>query len=114
MKPSEFLTTLALASICLVLSVAVIWQGHSSMKLQGSVQARQIEIQADVQKRQDEINRGSQSQQIGTTILKEIAAAAYNTNGSAKNEKLKDLLTKNGITVTVNQPPSTSQPTPVK
>lgn len=117
MKPSEFLVTLALASICLVLSIAVIWQGQSSISLNASVQSRIAEIQSQAQQRQLEINRGAQSQQIGTNILRDIAAATYNANGSVKNEKLKDLLTRNGISVTVNQNPqnpSTSQPTPAK
>jgi hypothetical protein len=35
--------------------------------------------------------------------VKDIAAAAYNpTTGAVKNEKLKDLLTRYGINVTVN------------
>lgn len=113
MKPPQFFITLTLASISLVLSIVVIWQGQSSISLQNQVQQKQIELQTEVQKRQDEINRGNQSQQIGTNLLKDIAAASYDpAKGTVKNEKLKDLLTKNGITVTVNQP--SPSPTPVK
>jgi|GEM_PF-2049511 len=112
MKPPQFIITLILASICLVLSLLVFLLGKSGSSLGNTVQQRQIEIQAEVQKRQDEINRGSQSQQIGTNLLKDIAGASIDSaSGKVKNEKLKELLTKNGITVTVNQNPN-SQPTP--
>jgi hypothetical protein len=104
MKPPQFIITLILASICLVLSILVLLQGESGISLQGAVSKQQIELQTEVQKRQDEINRGTQSQQIGTNLLKDIAAASIDPNtGATKNEKLKELLTKNGITVTVNQ-----------
>jgi predicted Holliday junction resolvase-like endonuclease len=113
MKPPQYFITLTLASISLVLSIVVIWQGQSGISLQNLVQQKQIELQTEVQKRQEEVNRGIQSQQIGTNLLKDIAAASYDaTKGTVRNEKLKDLLTKNGITVNVNQP--TSSPTPAK
>lgn len=108
MKPPQFIITLILACICLVLSIVVFWQGQSSSALRGTVQQRQIDIQTEVQKRQEEINRGGQSQQIGTSLLKDIAAAAVNpATGETKNQKLKDLLTRNGINIQVNQPSAT-------
>lgn len=115
MKLSEFLITLALASVCLVLSIAVIWTGQSAISLNASVQTRITEIQTKAQQLQLEINRGAQSQQIGTNILKDIAATAVNpATGATRNEKLKDLLTRNGINVQFNPNPSTSQPAPAK
>jgi hypothetical protein len=82
--------------------------GHSGIKLQNDVQKEQIDIQADLQKRQETINLGNQSQQIANSILKDIAATAYNTQtGQVRNEKLKELLVRNGINVQVN-----TQPTP--
>jgi len=77
------------------------------MSLQLAVQQKQLEIQTEVQKRQDEINRGGQSQQIGTNLLKDIATTALDNKGNVKNQKLKDLLEKNGITIKVNQPQTT-------
>jgi len=110
MKPPQYFITLTLSAFCIVLSIVVIWQGQSSQALQLQFQQKQIEVQTEVQKRQDEINRGGQSQQIGSNLLKDIAAAAYNPNGTVKDEKLKDLLTKNGISVNVNQPSPTPSP----
>ena len=107
MKPPQFIITLILASICLILSILVSWQGHSGTSLSLDVQKKQLDIQTDVQKRQDEINRGGQSQQIGTNLLKDIATTALDNKGNVKNQKLKDLLEKNGITIKVNQPQTT-------
>ena len=107
MKPSQFYTTLAMAAVCLVLSLAVIFQGESTISLQKAFQQRQAEIQAEMQQKQSEINEGNTSNQITVNIVKDIAAAAYNqTNGAVKNEKLKELLTRYGITVSVNPQPS--------
>ncbi len=88
----QFYITVALASACLILSIAVIALGQSNQRLQ-----------VEAQNQQNEINRGNMSQQIGTNILKDMASV------SVKNEKMKDVLAKNGYTVTVNQNPS---PTP--
>lgn len=107
MKPPQFIITLILASICLILSILVSWQGHSGTSLQLAVQQKQLEIQTEVQKRQDEINRGGQSQQIGTNLLKDIATTALDGKGTVKNQKLKELLEKNGIQIKVNQPQTT-------
>jgi len=82
------------------------------MSLQTTVQQTQIEVQSKVQERQEKINRGTQSQQIGTNLLKDIATAALGQDGKIKNQKLKDLLEKNGITIKVNQPTSQTSPTP--
>ena len=114
MKPPQFIITLILSSICLVLSLLILLLGKSGTSMQTTVQQRQIEIQAEVQKKQEDINKGGQSQQIGTKLLQDIAAAAIDSsNGKVKNEKLNTLLKNNGITVTVNQNPN-SQPTPAR
>jgi hypothetical protein len=59
-------------------------------------------LQTQLQAQQEVINKGSMSQQIGTNLLKEIAQA------SIKDDKLKDVLTKSGYSVTVNASPSPS------
>ena len=94
----------------MLLSIIVFWTGQSGMSLQTTVQQKQIEVQSMVQERQEKINRGTQSQQIGTNLLKDIATAALDQKGNIKNQKLKDLLKDNGIDIKVNQP--TSSPTP--
>jgi predicted Holliday junction resolvase-like endonuclease len=113
MKPPQFFITLILASLTLVLSIVVIWQGQSLSSLQMSVQKEQLDIQTSLQKSQEVINLGNQSQQVGANILKDIATAAIDpAKGSVRNEKLKAVLEKNGITVQLNQPSPT--PAPVK
>lgn len=113
MKPPQFFITLILASLTLVLSIVVIWQGQSLSSLQIAVQKEQLDVQTSLQKSQEVINLGNQSQQVGANILKDIAAAAINpSTGAVRNEKLKTLLEKNGITIQVNQP--AASPTPAK
>lgn len=92
MKPLQFYITVALAAVCLILSIAVIALGQSNQRLQ-----------TEAQNQQNDINRGTMSQQIGTKILQDMASVAV------KNDKMKEVLAKNGYTVTVNPAPS---PTP--
>ena len=87
----QFLTTSGLGLICVCLSIAVIISGKSNQNLQSDLQAQQIEI-----------NKGNMSQQIGTNVIRDIAAAA------TKNLKLRDLLSRNGFTLTENPAPSPS------
>jgi hypothetical protein len=111
MKPPQFFVTLTLASLTLVLSIYVIWQGQSLNALQNSVQKEQLEVQTSLQKSQEVINLGNQSRQVGTNLLKDIATAAIDPNkGSVRNEKLKAVLEKNGVTIQFNQ----ASPTPAK
>jgi G:T/U-mismatch repair DNA glycosylase len=110
MKSSQFYITLALAAVSLVLSLVVILQGESSISAQKAFQERQTAIQTEVQQKQTEVNEGTTGNQITVNMVKDIAAAAYNqTTGAVKNEKLKELLTRYGINVTV-----TPQPSPAK
>jgi len=82
---------------CLILSIYVYSIGQSTRQLR-----------ADAQKQQSEINRGMMSQQVGTNILKDMAAA------SVSNEKIKTLLSNNGYTVNVKEQNSngTAKPSP--
>ena len=91
MSRLQFLITSILGLVCLLLSVIVIIYGRSNQKLQAQVQAQQVEI-----------NKGIQSQQIGANLVRDIAVAA------TKNEKLKDLLARNGFTLNANATPSAS------
>jgi hypothetical protein len=88
----QFVVALILGLICVGLSGALIVSGQSNQGLQAELQAQQIEI-----------NKGIHSQQIGTNLVRDIAMAA------AKNEKLRDLLTRHGFTLRENPTPA---PTP--
>ena len=92
MKPPQFLATVILSLIPLILVIILIFMGQKNQALQAQLQTQQADI-----------NKGSMSQQIGVNLLKEIAAA------SIKDEKLKDVLTKSGYSVTVN---SSATPSP--
>jgi hypothetical protein len=83
MKTYEFFTVLGMGILCLLLSIATIVSGHSNRGLQAQLQAQQ-----------EEINRGNVSQQVGTNILRDMA------NSGANNQAMKDVLTKNGYTLT--------------
>jgi predicted Holliday junction resolvase-like endonuclease len=90
MKSSaQYLISVVLGVVCLVLSVSAIVSGKANTRLQQELQAQQIEI-----------NKGMQSQQVATNLLRDIGPAA------TKNSKLKDLLTRNGFTLTEDAPSS--------
>jgi predicted Holliday junction resolvase-like endonuclease len=89
MKPPQFIVAVILSLLPLILVINLIFMGQKNTSLQ-----------AQLQSQQEEINKGSMTQQIGVNILKEIAAA------SVKDDKLKDVLTKSGYSVTVNASPS--------
>jgi predicted Holliday junction resolvase-like endonuclease len=92
MKPPQFIVAVILSLVPLVLVINLIFMGQKNQSLQATLQAQQ-----------EDINKGSMSQQVGVNLLKEIAQA------SVKDDKLKDVLTKSGYTVTVN---ATASPSP--
>jgi len=91
MKAPQFYITTGLGAVCLVLSVVAISLSRSNQSLQSRFQSQQ-----------DEINRGTQSLQIGQSLIKDMAEV------SVKNEKIKLVLARNGYTVNVNPSPSPS------
>jgi predicted Holliday junction resolvase-like endonuclease len=93
MKPPQFIVAVILSLVPLILVINLIFIGQKNQSLQAQLQAQQ-----------EEINKGSMTQQIGVNILKEIAAA------SVKDEKLKEVLNKNGYSVTVNSPSPSPSP----
>ena len=138
MNSSAFVVKLALACVCLILTVVVIVRGETRMRqqealatqehagntgdksaelfvefkqkadevkaLQKFVQEEQLEVQNQLQKRQEEINKGAQSQQIGANLLKDVTALAVNpATGAVRNEKLKEILDRDGITLRVDE-----------
>ena len=82
MKLPQFIVTVILSLVALILVINLIFMGNNNQKLQ-----------ANLQQEQQEINRGSMSQQIGTKMLQDIAQA------SLKDEALKDVLAKSGYSV---------------
>jgi predicted Holliday junction resolvase-like endonuclease len=91
MKPPQFIVAVVLSLVPLILVINLIFIGQKNQSLQSQLQAQQ-----------EAINKGSMTQQIGVNILKEIAA------GSVKDDKLKEVLTKSGYSVTVNASASPS------
>ena len=94
MKPFQFYTTMALGALCLALSITTIVLGKSNNNLQSRQQQQQAEI-----------NRGNMSAQVGQNILRDMAEV------SLKNDKIKQVLARNGYTVNVAPTPT---PTPSK
>jgi len=99
MKETQFYIVVALSAICLVLSLAAIALGQSAQRAQFDFQKRQSEIQIEMQRRQAEVNRGMMSDKIGSAILQDLASVAL------KNQKIKDLLAKNGYNVSAAPSP---------
>lgn len=96
MKVPQFYVTLALGALCLALSITTIVLGNKNNYLQ-----------MQQQKQQEEINRGNMSIQVGQNLLKDMAEL------SLKNEKIKQVLARNGYTVNV-APTTTPAATPAK
>ena len=94
MKSLHFYITLALGALCLALSITSIVLGRSNNSLQLQQQQQQAEI-----------NRGNMSAQIGQNILRDMAEV------SLKNEKIKQVLSRNGYSVNV-APSATPSATP--
>jgi len=87
MKAPQFYITVLFSAICLVLSVMAISSGQSSQDLQGKLQLQQMEIQ-----------RGMANKQVGQKLVNDMAQA------SLKNEKIKQVLARNGYSVNAASP----------
>jgi hypothetical protein len=85
MKPIEFAVTTGLAGLCLVAALALV-----------VITSANRSIERGLQEQQQVINRGQVSQQIGTALVRDLAGISVN------NAKVRDLLSRNGINVTVN------------
>ncbi len=95
MKRWQFSVLLTLGIVCLCLSLVTIVFARENRKLQESVQAQQAII-----------NKGTLSQQIGTNLLREMAAVAQN------NEKMRTLLQENGFSLSGASPGAAAPPVP--
>jgi hypothetical protein len=100
-----FYISVAASALCLLLSIILFWEGGTNTTLQNEVQAQQVKLQ----QQQEEINKGTAiQQQVGPNLLNDMAVS------SVKNEKMKQLLAKNGYTVNVATPAPGSSPAPAK
>lgn len=95
MKPTQFYVVVSLAAISLLLAITLVALGGANQRLQ-----------TELQKQQEEINRGSASQQVGTNLLRDMASI------SVKNDKMKEVLARNGYTVNVNPSPAPDSSAP--
>lgn len=86
MKSWEFQTTLGLSLLALALTITVIIAGQGNRDLQEELTKQQLEISQAVR-----------LQQTGQAIVRDLASASLN------NDKIKDLLSKHGISVTPNR-----------
>ena len=93
MKMWQFVIALILGFICLGLAGFGIVTGRSNQLLQTEVQQQQLEI-----------SKGNLTQQVGTNLVREIAAKA------SANENLKNLLIRNGFTFSENAAPGQQPP----
>ena len=85
MKPWEFLISTLLGAAVVVCALLTILSGQNTQRIEKILNAQQVEI-----------NRGQLSNQIGVTILQDMAAA------SAQSPKLLALLEKSGFKVNFN------------
>ncbi len=91
MKRWQFTVLMIVAAACLVLSLVSIVFARQNRKLQEAIQGQQTII-----------NKGALSQQIGTNLVREMAAAAQT------DEKMRQLLQENGFTLTTAASPAPS------
>ena len=97
----------------MLLSALTFYLTQSLSSAESDFQKNQFDVQTTVQKKQSDINMGNQLSQIYNSMVHDMATLSYdNTTGKLKDEKLKDLLTKYGITVNVQMPGATPKPTP--
>ncbi len=96
MKQQQSLITTGLAGLTLLLALWVIYLNSSNRTLQRSYQET---LAAEQQKKSPEVDKGKMTQQIGTNIIRDMGEAAL------KNDKIKELLKKQGIEVRPNATP---------
>jgi Na+-translocating ferredoxin:NAD+ oxidoreductase RnfG subunit len=92
MKRWQFLLLMVIAVGCLLLSLITIVFARQNRKLQEAIQSQQSII-----------NKGALSQQIGTNLLREMAAAAQT------DERIRQLLQVNGFNLSATP---TASPSP--
>ncbi|MDX6765498.1 MAG: hypothetical protein SFU85_01775 [Candidatus Methylacidiphilales bacterium] len=85
MKPWQYYVSTGLASLALLLTIALLVVTTANRNVERGLQEQQVNI-----------NRGQLSQQVGTALVRDLAVA------SVSNSRVKELLSKHGITVNQN------------
>jgi DNA-binding transcriptional regulator of glucitol operon len=89
----QFSVLVTLGILCLCLSLVTIVFARENRRLQEAVQAQQVII-----------NKGNLSQQLGTNLVREMAAVAQT------DDKIKTLLQDNGFNVSSAPAPAPAPP----
>lgn len=103
------------ASLCAVLCTVLIFFGMGSQQHQNRILQQQEELQKQqqqvqtlqqtLQAQQEKISAGNYlSQQVGPAVLKDLGAVAIQN----KNEKIRGLLSKYGVTIKEEAPETTA------
>ena len=110
MKFSSVLSVAA-AGLCLALSIWFFFATSKNQSLQSELQRKQQTLQTrtqavqlqqqNLQAQQEQINAGTTlAQQIGPAVLKDLGTIAVQN----KNEKIRSLLLKYGVTISESTP----------
>ena len=93
MKPTHYYIAVALAALCLVLSLTLFILGSSTRRQQADLQ----KLQAQYQTQQEQINAGlTISQQVGPNLLRDMASVTDDPG-------MKAVLSKHGYNPAANQ-----------
>ncbi len=118
MKPPAIISTVA-TGLCLLLSIWLFFVGSSNQSLQAEMQKQQDELatqqqtvqlaQQQLQSQQEQINSGTKlAQEVGPAVLRDLGSAAVQN----KNEAIKKVLAKYGVTVSEKAPDAAPKPAP--
>ena len=94
MKPASYITVLLLAIVCVVLSVALVFTARANQRLQAEVQAKQQVLSSGI--------LGPQGQQIGNSLLQDMA------NAAARSPGMRKLLENHGYQVQPTETPESA------
>ncbi len=119
MKIPSVVPTLV-SGLCLLLTVWLFTSNSANQSLQADLQQKQQEIQTEqmevqlqqqqLQSQQEQLNSAVKlAQEIGPAVLKDLGSVAVQN----KNQKIKELLSKYGITIK-EEAPAAGATTPVK
>ena len=89
MKAPQFYAAVTLSAACLILTFVLIQYVQSNQELQAQLQSQQVEI-----------NRAATNKQVAEKIINDMVQV------SVKNEKIKQVLARNGVNVNVNPSPA--------
>ena len=103
MKQQQSLITLGLSALSVILCLWVIFANSANRSLQREYQEK---LAAGQREKNPEVQRGQMTQQVGTAIIKDMGEAAL------KNDKMKELLKKQGIEVRPNPTPAPATTNP--